>query len=84
MGTKFQLKLAILIFWNKFAQKGCFCSKTEKVNITIEFYIFELVRVPNLSWNWRFWFFGPYFPKKGISSLKQKKGTPPRNFAYSN
>ena len=42
-GTKFQLKLTILIFCTKFIQKGYFRSKTEKVNITIEFSIFELV-----------------------------------------
>ena len=42
-GTKFKLKLTILIFWTKFAQKGYFQSKTEKVNVTIEFCIFELV-----------------------------------------
>ena len=57
LGTKSQLKLAILTFWTKFSQKGIpdwkqkkicpqnryFRSKTVKVNITIEFYIFELV-----------------------------------------
>ena len=47
--TKFQLKLTILIFSTKFAQKGCFYSKTEKVNAAIEFYIFELVQVTNFS-----------------------------------
>ena len=31
LGTKFQLKLTILIFPNKFTQKGCFQSKTEKL-----------------------------------------------------
>ena len=31
LGTKFQLKLTILIFWNKFIQKGYFRSKTEKI-----------------------------------------------------
>ena len=34
-------------------------SKTEKVNITIEFYIFEIVQVPNISLNWKLWIFGP-------------------------
>ena len=29
-GTKFQLKLTILIFWTKFRQKGYFRSNTEK------------------------------------------------------
>ena len=43
LGTKFQLKLTVFIFWIKFAQKGFFPSKTEKVKATIEFCIFELV-----------------------------------------
>ena len=43
VGTKFQLKLLILIFWTKFAQKGYFQSKMKKVNSIIEFCIFELV-----------------------------------------
>ena len=34
LGTKFQLKLTILIFLTRFAQKGFFWSKTEKVNST--------------------------------------------------
>ena len=42
-GTKFQLKLTILTFWTNIVQKGYFQSKTENVNITIEFRIFELV-----------------------------------------
>ena len=38
VGSRFQLKITILIFWTKFAQKGYFHfqSKTEKVNITID------------------------------------------------
>ena len=43
LGTKLQLKLTILLFWGKFAQKGHFWSKTEKVSITIELCIFELI-----------------------------------------
>ena len=43
VGAKFQLKLIILIFKIKFAQKMYFQSKMKKVNITIEFYILELV-----------------------------------------
>ena len=39
----FQLKLRILIFWTKFAQKVYFLSKTENVNSAIEPCIFELV-----------------------------------------
>ena len=35
--------MTILIFCTKFAGKGFFRSKIEKLNTTIEFYIFELV-----------------------------------------
>ena len=41
LGTKFQLKVTILIFWTKFSRKVCFRSKTGRVNTTIEFCIFE-------------------------------------------
>ena len=41
--TKFQNKLTILIFWTKVAQKAYFPSKTEKLNITTEFCIFQFV-----------------------------------------
>ena len=51
LGTTFQLKLAILVFSTKFAQKCCFQSKAEKVNTTIELCIFELEYVPNFSLN---------------------------------
>ena len=70
---KFELKLAILIFWTKFAQRKCFLYKTEKVSSAIEFCIFELAYVQNFSLNWQFSFFGPSLSKKGISSLKRKK-----------
>ena len=44
VGTKFQLKLTILIFWTKFAKKKDVSSlKQKNVNTTIEFCIFELV-----------------------------------------
>ena len=42
LSTKFQLKFTILIFWARFTQKVYFCSKTEKTNMTIEFWIIEL------------------------------------------
>ena len=51
LDTKFQLKLTNLICWTKFALKGYFQSKIEKVNITIELCLFELVQVPNFSLN---------------------------------
>ena len=66
-----------MISWVKFSQKGCFWSQTEKVNITTEFCVFELVYVPNFSSNWQIWFFGPNLPKKGISGQKRKKWTSP-------
>ena len=43
LSIKFHLELTILIFWTKFAQKTYSWSKTEKVNIAIEFCIFELL-----------------------------------------
>ena len=38
-------------FLDQIAQKGYFRSKTEKVNTTFEFCMFELVLVPNVSLN---------------------------------
>ena len=84
LGTKFQLKLTILNFWTKFAQKGYFRSKMEEVNMTTEFFIFKVVSVLNFSLNWQFWFFKPNLPKKGIFGHKQKKWTLPLNSTYSN
>ena len=43
LDTKLQLNQTILNFWIKFAQKGCFYPKVEKVSITIEFSTLELV-----------------------------------------
>ena len=61
----YQISLwTILNFWTKFAQERYLWSKTEKVNIIIEFRLFKLVLVPNFSLNWQFWFFGPNLPKK--------------------
>ena len=51
ISTKFQLKMTILTFWTKFAQKWYSQPKTEKVNATIKLCIFELVKVPNSSLN---------------------------------
>ena len=50
----------------------------------IEFCIFELIYLPNFILIWRFWVFGPSFPKKDISSEKQKKWTSQLSSAYSN
>ena len=43
LSTKFQLKITILLFWTKFAQKQHVWSNAEKMSITIEFCIFQLV-----------------------------------------
>ena len=42
---QFHLKQIIFIFWTKFAQKGYFRSKTEKVNVTIEINIMVYIRI---------------------------------------
>ena len=42
-GTKFQLKLTILIFCAKFAPKKVFLNQNRNVNSSIEFCIFDLV-----------------------------------------
>ena len=48
-GIKSHFKKTILNFGTKLVQKGCLQSDTEKVNITIEFCIFELVWGSNFS-----------------------------------
>ena len=56
----------------KCRKKGWFRAKTEKVNTTTEFWIFELLWVPNFSLNWQFRYFGPNLPKKSVSGIKRK------------
>ena len=43
LNIEFHFELTVLIFWTKFAEKAYSQSKTEKVNMNIEFCIFELV-----------------------------------------
>ena len=43
------------------------------MNTTIEFYILQLVYVPNFSLNWQYWFFGPNLSKKGYFRSKTEK-----------
>ena len=43
VGTEFHLKVTIMTFCTKYAQKGYFHSKSGKMNTTIEFGIFKLV-----------------------------------------
>ena len=73
LGAKFQPRLRILIFWTKCGLKSYFKSKTEKVNITIEFCIFELVQLLTFTLNKQFSILEPKSPKMGTSGLKQKK-----------
>ena len=68
LSTNFQLKLTIEIFWTKFAKKGSyFQSKTDKIDTTIEFCIFELVFVSNFTLK-----NGPHLPKKDIYGQKHR------------
>ena len=61
LGTKFWLKLKILIFWTKFTQIGHSWSKKAKLNITTEFYIFTILN------------FGTKFAQKRYFRSKTKK-----------
>ena len=73
LGTKFQLTLTIIIFLTKFAKKGnYFQSKTDKIDTTIEFCIFELVLHQMPFWINNFWFFWTNLPKKDIYGLNRK------------
>ena len=68
-GTKYQLRLTILIFWTKFTQTWYFWLKTEKSGHN------------DFSLSWRFWFLDQICPKK-LFQLKLEKST--LNSAYSN
>ena len=45
LGSKFHAQQTILIIWNNFRKQG----KTEKMNITTEFLIFELFKESNFT-----------------------------------
>ena len=83
LATKFSIKLTILTFSTKLAQKKRFWSKKQKVNTAIEFCIIELVKVSSFTLNSKYWQFGPNLPKKGVSVRKQKNWTASLNSAYS-
>ena len=68
--AKFQLKLTLLISVEQIYPKRHFLSKTEKVNIIIEFDIFKVVFVPNFSLSWQFDFFDHICPKMYFQSKK--------------
>ena len=72
LSSNFQLKLTIAIFWTKFAKKGSyFQSKTDKIDTTIEFCIFELIFVSNFTLN-NFEFLDQICPRK-IFMVKNRK-----------
>ena len=66
----------------KFTWKRYFGSKTENVNFTIEFCLFDFAYIPNFSLNWQVWFFGLNLSKMGISGRKPKKRISLLNSAY--
>ena len=68
-------------FFDQICPKSYFRSKNEKVNITTEFCVFELVKVANFRLNWQFWFFGGNLLKKSIWS-KLENGEQLTNCAY--
>ena len=80
LGIKLYSEQRNLNFGTKFAPNRFLWSKTEKVNITIKFCIFELVLGPNFSFSWKFVFFRANLPKKDI----RKKWTLPLHSAHSN
>ena len=61
-----------MIFWTTFARKGYFQLKTKKVNIPIEFCIFELVQVSSFTWTGHFDFLDQIFPKR-VFQVENKK-----------
>ena len=54
LDAKFHVKQTILSSWAKITHKGYVWSKTEQVNITIDFSKFELVQMPNFILNRQF------------------------------
>ena len=75
LGTKFQLKLTILIFWPDLPKKGFSGLKQKKWTRCI-FYIIlhiQIGLVRKFSSNWQFWFFGPNLPKKVFPAKNWKR-----------
>ena len=56
LDIKFHFEQTILNFGTKFPKNDISSQKREKVDITIEFCMFGLVWVPNISLNWQFFF----------------------------
>ena len=74
LSANFQFKLTIAIFEPNLAKKGSyFQSKLEKIDITIEIFIFELVFISNFTLNKQFSILKPNFPRKDICRQKTEK-----------
>ena len=65
--SKFHHQKTILNFWKNFPKQGYFQTKTEKINITTELFIFELVQVSNFTLKKQFWILGRNLPETRIS-----------------
>ena len=72
LATKFSIKLTILTFSTKLAQKKRFWSKKQKVNTAIEFCIIELVYVSSFILNCKYWQFGQKLPKRTFPVENEK------------
>ena len=75
LGTKFQLKLTILIFWPDLPKKGFSGLKQKKWRPHI-FYIIPHIQISlvrNFSSNWQILFFGSNLQKKVFPVKKWKK-----------
>ena len=70
--TKFCFKLTILICGTKFAQKDYFLSKMQKVNVTIEICISELLYIPSFD---NFNFLNQFGSKRYFRSKTEKGNT---------
>ena len=83
-GTKFQLKLTIVIFWTKFTRKGYLRSKTEKTEQHHWIVHIWIRLATEFHFKLRTLTFWTKFAKNGIFGQKLKKWVPPLNSAYSN
>ena len=72
LGTKFQLKLMILIFWNKFARKGCFLSKAKSKHYHWILHI-RISLGPKFQLKMTIFVFWIKFARKGCFPSKKKK-----------
>ena len=95
LGFQFQLKLTILHCAKNFRIRSYSGPYFPPFGLnTVRYSVSLLIQsesgkirtriTPNMDTFMQCWVFGPNFPKNSISSLKQKKWTPPLNSAYSN